>query len=121
MPLTRVPDALINAFGVAKAWVAFDATRNAAGGSDVLNTDRFIIASYNVTSVTKTATGEHTVNIPTGVLVDANYAAIGMGRGNAIVALGSTAQTATALYLTTRVNTTGAGNDAPYNAVVIFD
>lgn len=80
-----------------------------------------IIASYNVDSVLKTATGEHTATLTAGVFADGNYCAMGMGRGNALVALGATAQTATACYVTTRVNSTAAPNDSPYNSLVIFD
>lgn len=121
MPLTQVPDGLLNAKGVAKAWVVFDATRNASGGSDVANTARFLIASYNVDSVVKTATGDHTVNLTAGAVADANYAVIGMGRANAIVALGVGSSTTSSFTLTTRVNTTAAGNDSPYNSAVVFD
>jgi hypothetical protein len=113
---------LVGPKGVARAWVVFDATRNAAGGSDTANTARYLIASYNVTSVTKSSTGLHVVNIPSGILADGNYCAVGTGRGNALVALDvTTAPTATTCTVTTRVNTTGAQNDAPYNSVVIFD
>jgi hypothetical protein len=52
--------------------VAFDANRNAAGTADTTNTTRYLIASGNVTSVTKTATGKYTVLITTA-LPDANY------------------------------------------------
>ena len=121
MPSTKIPTELINSPGLAKAWVSFDATRNAAGGTDSANTNRFIIASYNVDSVLKTATGEHTATLTAGVFADGNYCAMGMGRGNALVALGTTAQTATACYVTTRVNSTAAPNDSPYNSLVIFD
>ena len=120
MPLTQVPDELLGGKSAAKAWVVFDATRNSSGGSDVLNTARFIIASYNVSSVVKTSTGNHTVNF-TNALADANYCAIGMGRGNALVSLDATTPTTTQCFITTRVNSTGAGNDSPYNALVVFD
>ena len=59
-------------YGV-RAWVAFDAGRNAAGATDALFTTRFIIASGNVTSVTKTATGKYTL-LMTTALADVNYA-----------------------------------------------
>jgi len=67
-------------YGV-RAWVNFDMTRNAAGGSDTANTDRYLIASGNVSSVTKTATGEFTVNF-TSALPSANYAYTGTGMDN---------------------------------------
>jgi hypothetical protein len=56
-----------------RAWVAFDANRNAAGTADTTNTTRYLISSGNVTSVTKTANGRYTVLLTTA-LADANYA-----------------------------------------------
>ena len=49
----------------ARAFVSFDATRNAAGGYDTDNTARYIYASQNVSSVVKTDTGRYTVNFTT--------------------------------------------------------
>lgn len=69
-------------FGV-RAWVTFDMTRNAAGGTDALLTPRFLIGSGNVTSVTKTATGVATILFTT-VLPNANYAYAGSGRGSTV-------------------------------------
>ena len=66
-------------FGV-RAWVTFDMTRNAAGGTDALLTPRFLIGSGNVTSVTKTATGVATILFATA-LPNTNYAYAGSGRG----------------------------------------
>ena len=65
-------------FGV-RAWVTFDMTRNAAGASSSSLTPRFIIGSGNVTSVTKTDTGEATILFATA-LPNANYAYSGSGR-----------------------------------------
>jgi len=61
-----------------RAWVVFDMTRNAAGASNTNNTTRFIIASGNVSSVTKTADGKFSVAFTTA-LPDANYAYTGSG------------------------------------------
>jgi len=61
-----------------RAWVVFDLTRNASGGSDTANTNRFIYASGNVSSVTKTNTGEFNVNFTTA-LPSVNYAYSGSG------------------------------------------
>ena len=61
-----------------RAWVVFDLLRNAAGGADTANTDRFIINSGNVSSVTKTGTGAFTVNFTVG-MPNANYAYYGSG------------------------------------------
>lgn len=57
---------------VCRAWVNFDATRNAAGDTDSANTARFIRASGNVTSVVKSATGRYTITFTTA-MPDANY------------------------------------------------
>ena len=59
-------------YGV-RAWVNFDATRNSSGGSDSANTNRFIRASGNVTSVLKNAAGDFTINFTTA-MPDLNYA-----------------------------------------------
>jgi len=59
-----------------RAFVVFDATRNASGGADALNTARFIISSGNVSSVTKTATGSFTIAFTTA-LPNANYGYFG--------------------------------------------
>lgn len=55
-----------------RAWVNFDATRNAAGGTDSANTARFIRASGNVTSVVKSAVGRYIITFTTA-MIDANY------------------------------------------------
>lgn len=68
------PSGTAPVYGI-RAWVVFDANRNAAGTADTTNTTRFLIASGNVTSVTKTATGKYTVLFTTA-LSDANYSYI---------------------------------------------
>jgi len=77
---------VMNAQGAApmfacRAWVNFDATRNASGGTDSANTNRFIRASGNVTSVLKNATGSYTITFTTA-LPDANYAFSGVVEDN---------------------------------------
>jgi hypothetical protein len=62
-----------------RAYVVFDASRNAAGATDSLNTTRFLISSGNVASVTKTASGAFTVAFTTA-LPNANYAYFGTSR-----------------------------------------
>ena len=66
-------------FGV-RAWVTFDMTQKAGGGTDALLTPRLIIGSGNVTSVTKTASGVATILFTTA-LPNTNYAYVGSGRG----------------------------------------
>jgi len=77
---------VMNAQGAApmfacRAWVNFDATRNASGGVDSANTNRFIRASGNVTSVLKTATGTYEVNFTTA-MPDTNYSFSGIVEDN---------------------------------------
>jgi len=77
---------VMNAQGAApmfacRAWVNFDATRNAAGGTDSANTNRFIRASGNVASVLKTATGTYEVNFTTA-MPDTNYSFSGIVEDN---------------------------------------
>lgn len=67
-------------FGV-RAWVVFDMTRNSSGGSDTLNTNRFIYSSGNVGGVTKIDTGRFQVNFTTA-MPNANYMYFGSGRSN---------------------------------------
>lgn len=64
-----------------RAWVVFDMTRNASGGFDTLNTNRFIYSSGNVGSVTKIDTGRFQVNFTTA-MPNANYMYFGSGRSN---------------------------------------
>jgi hypothetical protein len=59
----------------ARAFVAFDATRNSSGGTDSANTARFIYGSKNVTSVTKVASGQFRVAITTA-MPDTNYCVV---------------------------------------------
>ena len=81
-----------------RAWVVFDLTRNASGGSDLLNTDRYIYpnGSGNVTKVTKVATGDFYIyfTIP---MNNANYGYFGSGEdtdgtGDVMIARASTGQ-----------------------------
>lgn len=58
-----------------RAWVNFDADRDASGATNTLNTNRFIRSSGNVASVLKTAAGRFTVTFTTS-MPSANYAAI---------------------------------------------
>jgi hypothetical protein len=58
----------------ARAWVNFDGTKDTTGAVSTANTDRLIRASGNVSSVSRTAQGQYTVNFTTA-MPDANYAA----------------------------------------------
>lgn len=61
----------------ARAWVNFDATRDSTGAASTANTNRFIRASGNVSSVLRTGTGTYTINLTTA-MSDANYAVVSM-------------------------------------------
>lgn len=58
-------------YGV-RAWVNFDASRDASGATNASNTNRFIRSSGNVTSVLKTGTGKFTVTF-TFEMPNTNY------------------------------------------------
>jgi hypothetical protein len=100
--------------GSAKAWVNFNGV-----------TTTTIRASYNVSSVTRTATGDYVVNFTTA-FADANYATLASAGRNATgsggyIALPSdkTAQTTSAVQIYT-INTAGTTLDAPYVSVSCF-
>ena len=57
-----------------RAWVFFDGTKDTTGAASTANTNRQILASGNVSSVTRTAPGTYTVNFTTA-MPDANFAA----------------------------------------------
>lgn len=59
-----------------RAWVNFDASRDSSGATNSSNTNRFIRASGNVTSVLKNGTGDYTITF-TNAMPDANYAVQG--------------------------------------------
>jgi hypothetical protein len=61
-----------------RAWVNFDATRDASGASNTSNTNRFLRGNGNVASVLKTADGQFTVTFTTA-MPSANYAAVASG------------------------------------------
>jgi len=60
---------------MARAFVSFDSTRNSSGGTDSLNTARFIYGGKNVTSVTKIASGQFRVAITTA-MPNTNYCVV---------------------------------------------
>lgn len=64
-----------------RAWVSFDGTRNATNtGASTNGANVRIIASANVGSVLKNATGDYTINFTTA-MPDANYCMFGMTTG----------------------------------------
>jgi len=104
----------ITSTNTAKAWVNFNGTLTGT------ITPR---ASYNVSSVTKNATGDYTVNFTTP-MVDANYAIIATQNGS----VGSTSGNARSLIpLTLTTNSArvinigaGSGEDGTIESVAIF-
>jgi hypothetical protein len=101
--------------GSAKAWVNFNGTTSPGT----------IRASYNVSSITKTATGDYVVNF-TNAFADVSYTTVsssgrnGTGAG-AYLSLVSdkAAQTTTTVQLYT-INTAGSVVDTPYVSVACF-
>lgn len=57
-----------------RAWVLFNGTKDTTGAASTANTNRQILASGNVSSVTRTSAGTYTVNFTTA-MSDANFAA----------------------------------------------
>lgn len=55
-----------------RAWVNFDGTRDTTGAVSTANTNRFIRASGNITSVLRTSIGSYIITISTP-MNDANY------------------------------------------------
>ena len=109
-------------FGV-RAWVNFDLTRNASGGSDTANTNRFIYSSGNVTSVTKLATGSFQVNFTTA-LPNENYAYFGSCRGTdsipaVMVGRSSTGTKTTSAIQLSSVNTAVAVNFTEVSIAIV--
>ena len=94
-----------------RAWVNFDGTRNASGGSDTANTNRFIRSSGNVSSVLRNGTGDYTVNFATA-MADANYSAIAGSylSGIIIISLQIYSKTTTSFRVLSYGDATGATN-----------
>lgn len=70
------------AFGC-RAWVNFDATRDASGAASSANTARFIRGSGNVSDVVKVSDAVFTINF-INPMPDANYAVIGIAHTPAL-------------------------------------
>jgi len=65
----------------ARAWVNFDGRNNISNVLDLSNTNRFIRASGNVSSVLRNGVGDYTVNFAVA-MPDANYSIAGVARGD---------------------------------------
>lgn len=72
----------------ARAWVNFDGTRDTSGNPSTANTNRFIRASGNVASVSRTGTGSYAINFTTA-MDDANYSVVLTRDGNGFIRSGA--------------------------------
>jgi hypothetical protein len=98
--------------GSAKAWVNFNGVTTAS-----------IRASYNVSSVTRTATGIYTVAF-TSAFADTNYAVIGsarvLGAASIFMPYPDNVLTTSSVSVYSLVSNTGSGADGTYVYVAIF-
>lgn len=106
----------------ARAWVSFDGTKDSTGAASSANTNRFIKASGNVTSVTRNGLGDYTVNFSVA-MQDANYGCSVSSNSQ----VNSSGYSYTSLYTNTvptasslRVSIPGVVIDTSQNSVVIF-
>jgi len=81
-----------------RAWVNFDGTRDSSGAVSTANTNRFIRASGNVTSVLRNGTGDYTITFTTP-MSDANYSTSGIATWNNNVTSGALFATTTSSFL----------------------
>jgi hypothetical protein len=88
-----------------RAWVNFDGTRDTTGAVSTANTNRFIRASGNVTSVLRNGLGDYTITFTTA-MSDANYSwSVSGHRGDGSGAAGFCAQGTTSnAYTSATIN-----------------
>jgi hypothetical protein len=91
-----------------RAWVNFDGTRDSSGAVSTANTNRFIRASGNVTSVLRNAAGNYTITFTTP-MSDGDYAVIGTFCNS------STSSTSGAWTLTTNSTFNNSGATTVYS------
>jgi len=109
--------------GSAKAWVAYT----------YFSSTLVITKSFNISSITRTASGRYYADFTTA-MPDANYSTVGSGSvdpgAGAFVtfvnnATGSSpfyiAPTTTRFYFSQAILSTGAGLDALYGSIAVFD
>jgi hypothetical protein len=101
---------------ICKAWVNFNGT---------LASPIPPRASYNVSSVTKTNTGDYTINFPVGTFADANYVAcVSFGdlanNGTACATNIGYSQSTTSIRIRNMNVTTVVPQDGDQNYVVVF-
>jgi hypothetical protein len=109
-----------------RAWVNFDGTKDTTGATSTANTNRFINASGNVTSVLRNGTGDYTITFTTA-MPDSNYAAMLSG-GSQTASQGrgfmeqhdSVLRSTTQLRVYSLTDTTSAVADSKVYSVAIF-
>ena len=62
--------------GMAKAWLKFDGTRDTSNTASVLNTNRFLYSSFNISSVLRKGTGDYRITFATP-FTSTSYALVG--------------------------------------------
>jgi hypothetical protein len=108
-----------------RAWVNFDATRDSSGASNTSNTNRFIRASGNVSSVLKTATGVFTITFTTA-MPDEDYAMCGFANWTTSNPAGVVGQNNTfapaegSCVIRVFGSTTAAENNVSHNHVIFI-
>lgn len=107
----------------AKAWVFFNGERDSTGTTSSANTNRQILASYNVTSVSRVAAGQYRVNVAAGVLPDTSYLVLtsSVGQGYSSRDAGFTNTTTQAGVTTRALQSPGTLTDVAAVDVAIFD
>jgi hypothetical protein len=102
-----------------RAWVNFDGTRDATGAASTANTNRFIRASGNVTSVLRTGVGNYRITFTTP-MSNANYC-VNISYGTIVGATPViTSITSNNFSLITYVSGIGTGFDDTINCASIF-
>ena len=104
-----------------RAWVNFDASRDASGATNASNTNRFIRSSGNVTSVLKTGTGKFTVTF-TAAMPNTNYvvtSSAGLAGSPRFACADRTTATTTSIEIETD-NVSGAVADFTENNVMVI-
>ena len=104
-----------------RAWVNFDGTKDTTGAASTANTNRLILASGNVTNVSRNAAGNYTVAFSTA-MPDANYAVNATARATTsnLFSASLTSAPTTSDVNVICVNASGATTDSATVSVTIF-
>ena len=115
-----VPAGTAPIYGV-RAWVNFDASRDASGATNTSHTNRFIRSSGNVTSVLKTGPGKFTVTF-TAAMPNTNYvvtSSAGLSGSPRFACADRTTATTTSIEIETDDATGAAASFTENNVMVI--